>query len=412
MKRPCRTLSRAVVPLALTLFTLSACEEENFGEASFYENVYDAYADCRESEIRFLKGKHGISTAFAECGSNNFRNFSWSPSGIHLYFQVTHAGHILNGEDKTIATVPTPLPVANGIWLDADRVLLLLPHPEAGIPGQRLGIYDHRKATLKAVDVVLEEPTMLQRAGDEQHAYVTALDPQGLRRPYAVDVTTGAAERAFPWLDQPVESFGFEPDVPGGGMVSWAGGGSAHIARPDGSERRDFDDASRVVIHSAGRWLALERLGASVSNFDQAAWDEMSDEARERAVRRRDAWVERLPEWTDTETRPPSLDLIDLDNDKRYRFSEFQGDEFEWYRAKDYWVSFRLWGIEEKELNRNVALLDLTDRMRMLDRGIFPKGIELVQAVPADGEALQPETVAVDAVDQDPVPAEGPAAVD
>ena len=395
MKRPCRILSRAVTSLLLMLplLGLAACEEENFGEASFYENVYDAYADCRESEIRFLKGKHGISTAFAECGSNNFRNFSWSPTGIHLYFQVTHAGHVLNGEEKTIATVPTPLPVTNGAWLDGDRVLLLLPHPEAGIPGQRLGIYDHRKATMKAVDVLLEEPLMLQRGRDAQHALVTALDEQGARRAYSVEIATGAVERAFPWLEQPLESFGFEADVPDGGMVTWAAGGTAHIARPDGTQQQDFEDATRAVIHPLGRWLVLERLAAAVSNFDQAAWDEMSDEARERAVRRRDAWVERLPDWTDTESRPPSLALVDLDSGKRYRFSEFQGDEFEWYRAKDYWLSFRLWGIEEKELNRNVALLDLTDRMRMLDREIFPKGIELVQAVPEADAPAEPAEV-------------------
>jgi hypothetical protein len=402
MKRKRRTLSPRLRSLALLLpmLALCSCEEENFGEANFYENVYDAYADCRESEIRFLKGKQGISTAFAECGSNNFGAFSWSPSGIHLYFLVTHAGHVLNGEDKTIATVPTPLPVTNGVWLDADRILLLLPHQEAGVPGQRIAVYDHRKATMTAVDTGLELPTMLQRGPDMRHAYVTALDDQGARRPYSLDITSGEVERAFPWLDAPLESFTFEPDAAGGGMVTWASGGVAHIARSDGSERRDFEDALRASIHPGGRWLILERLGTAVSNFDQASWDEMTDEARERAVRRRDAWVERLPDWTETETRPPSMDLVDLDSGARYRFSQFQGDMFEWYRAADYWVSFRLWGIEEKELNANVALLDLQGRMREIERGSFPKGIELVQAMPAapagEDEADQAPEVAAE----------------
>jgi hypothetical protein len=401
MTRSRRNLSLRSRPLALLLplLALTACEEENFGDASFYENVYDAYADCRESEIRFLKGKQGISTAFAECGSNNFGSFSWSPTGIHAYFQVTHAGHILNGEDKTIATVPTPLPVANGVWLDGERVLLLIPHQDVDIPGQRLAIYDHRKATMTAVDTLLEQPALLQLGADAQHAFVTALDDQGQRRPYQLDITTGQAERAFSWLSEPLETFTFEPGVEGGGMVTWGASGVAHIARPDGSDQRDFEDALRASIHPAGRWLVLERLGAPVSNFDQAAWDEMSEEARERAVRRRDAWVERLPEWTDTESRPPSMDLVDLDSGDRYRFSQFQGDMFEWYRAADYWISFRLWGIEEKELNRNVALLDLQSRMREIERGTFPRGIELVQAVPA----TQPEAVPAD-VDATHVP--------
>ena len=410
MKRSRRNLSPRIRALALLLplVTLGACEEENFGEASFYDNVYDAYADCRESEIRFLKGKQGISTAFAECGSNNFGSFSWSPTGIHVYFQVTHAGHILNGEDKTIATVPTPLPVANGVWLDGDKLLLLLPHQDVDVPGQRAAVYDHRKATMTAVDTLLEQPNLLQRGADAQHIYLTALDDQGQRRPYSLDITTGKAERAFPWLSDPLESFTFEPEVEGGGMVTWVAGGVAHIARTDGSDQRDFEDALRASIHPGGRWLILERLGASVSNFDQASWDEMSDEARERAVRRRDAWVERLPEWTDTETRPPSMDLVDLDSGDRYRFSQFQGDMFEWYRAADYWVSFRMWGIEEKELNRNVALLDLQSRMREIERGTFPKGIELVQAVPEGepGELPVPEDEAVQQPDAEQAPVE------
>ncbi len=386
--------------LLLPLLGLLGCEEERFGEATFYENVYDAYADCRESEIRFLKGKHGISTAFAECGSNNFGSFSWSPTGIHLYFQVTHAGHVLNGEDKTIATVPTPLPVTNGVWLSGDDILLLLPHQEAEVPGQRLAVYDHVKATLQAVDVVLEQPDMLQPGPDPQHAYVTALDEQGLRRPYLVDIASGAVERAFPWLEQAVEEFTFEPSAAPGGMVSWSADGVSYLAHADGSEQVRFEDALRAVVHPAGRWVVLERMGAAISNFDQTAWDEMSDEARERAVRRRDAWVERLPEWTATESRPPSMDLYDLDSGKRYRFSEFQGDQFEWYRPVDHYLSFRLWGIEEKELNRNVALLDLNDRMRLLDRGTFPKGIELVQPTPESSTEEEPPA-------DEPAPSEG-----
>lgn len=395
LRRSLRRLS-TLIPLAL-LPTLWGCQDEDFGEASFYENVYDAYSECRASEIKFLTGKHGIQTAFEECGSNNFGSFAWSPDGLQLYFQVTHAGHVLHGEDKTITTVPTPLPVSNGLWLDADRLLFLLPQPEADIPGQRVAVYDHRKTTTKVVDTELLEPAMLQPGADAQHVHLTALDAEGVRRPYALDITTGVFERAFPWIEQPVDSFTYEPDT---ALVTWGVGDSAYIADAKGEGLLELTDAKRAVLHPAGRWVLLERHGAPVSNFDQTAWDEMSDEARERAVRRRDAWAERLPEWTDTETRPPSLDLFDRETGKRYRFTEFQGDLFEWYRARDHYVSFRMWGIEEKELNKNIALVDLTDRMRMLDRGTYPLGIELVQPVPEP--ELEPEPTLQDAAVPDP----------
>ncbi len=386
---------------------LSGCGEENFGEASFYDNVYDAYSDCRESEIRFLTGKHGVQTAFDECGSNNFGTFSWSPDGIQLYFQVTHAGHVLHGEDKTIITVPTPLPVSNGVWLDSDRLVFILPQPEAGMPGLRVATYDHRKTTTKAVDTQIEQPSMLQRGADEQHVFVTALDAQGARRPYTLDIGTGAAQRAFEWIEQPVATFTYQPDL---GMVTWGAEGRVHLAGVDGEDRTTLEDAQRAVVHPEGRWVLLERPGAPVSNFDQTAWDEMSDEARERAERRRDTWAERLPDWADTETRPPSMDLYDLESGQRYRFTEFQGDHFEWYQARNHFCSFRMWGIEEKELNKNIALVDLTDRMRLLERGTYPQGIELVQAVPAtpadDAVPVQPADDAASA--QPAQPAEGP----
>lgn len=369
----------AVLALLCALPALPACGDDSLGDADFTSNVADAYATCRESEITFLIGKHGMQKAFAPCGSNNFGTFSWSPDGIHLYFQVTHAGHILNGEDKTIATVPTPLPVTNAVWMDASRLLALLPQPEEAITGQRVGQYDIRKATLQAVDCDLDQPSQLQPGPDAQHVYVLALDEQGQRRPFLLDVTTGQAQRALTWIEEPVETFTYEPTA---NLVTWGVGEQVHIAAPDGSARVDLPDARRAVVRPEGRYVLLERLGAPVSNFDQKTWDELSPEARERAERRRDAWVEQLPDWAERETMPPSIDLYDMESGHRYRFTEFQGDEFEWYHAKTNWCSFRLWGIEEKELNENIVLVNLTDRMRMLDRGIYPTGIELVGAVP------------------------------
>ncbi len=388
---------------AAMVLLLAGCEQDIQGGGSFYENVFEAYENCNASEIRFLKGKHGIQTAFDECGSNNFLNFTWAPDGIHLYFQVQSGGHVLNGEDKTITTVPTPRPTSDGVWLDAERLAFILP-PESEEVGAQVAVYNIRSSSLQKNAVTLQEPDELHLAEESGWIYLTAADETGARHPYRLDLSKGEVERAFPWLEDPVLNFTFDARA---GRLTWSDGSSAFLASADGSARTEFPDATRAVLHPDGRYLSLERLGAPVSNFDQTAWDDLTDEARERMIRRRDAWAERLPDWADTEQRPPSLDLFDLERNARYRFTEFQGDLFEWYRPANYYLSFRLWGIEEKELNKNVALMDLADRMRLLERGTYPKGIELVK----EGAALaEPAPAAEEASAAQPAATEEPAA--
>jgi hypothetical protein len=41
-----------------------------------------------------------------------------------------------------------------------------------------------------------------------------------------------------------------------------------------------------------------------------------------------------------------------------------------------YYTSFMLWGVEGKQLNRNVGLADMSERFRMLSNGDVPLGIE------------------------------------
>ena len=63
-------------------------------------------------------------------------------------------------------------------------------------------------------------------------------------------------------------------------------------------------------------------------------------------------------------------------------------------------MSFILWGIEGKQLHRNVAVVDIAERLRMIDKGETPLGVErltlaglpVAGASPSAGQSVSPET--------------------
>ena len=162
-----------------------------------------------------------------------------------------------------------------------------------------------------------------------------------------------------------------------------------------------FEDATTIHFHPGGRYFALESLGEPISPFDQRTWNEVSEQAREREERRMEEWLEKQPEWVDKEVAPPVMDIFDVALDKRFRLGFVYGDRFQWYPAQDFYASFVLWGMEGKELNRNVALTQLHERVRMAANGELTLGVTERPFTPmeptapqVDGALKAPETPA------------------
>ena len=160
-----------------------------------------------------------------------------------------------------------------------------------------------------------------------------------------------------------------------------------------GEVKHRFEDATRGVVHPEGRYIALESLGEPISPFDQRSWDELSDDAREREKRRTEEWLARQPEWVPKEINPPTIDIVDVEVGKRFRFNSFYGDRFQWYPSP-YYASFVLWGLEGKEVNKNVALTNLHERLRMAAAGDIPMGVQLYAGPARRAEKPKPKVVA------------------
>lgn len=358
------------------IFGLSACNRESmYSEADFSQNVYDSFADCNDAEIKRLAMAHNIQTAFGRCGSNRFSHFTWSPDGVHLYFQLTHGAHILNGNEKTITTVPTAGPTHGAAWLDKDTLAIPLP-PEEGTTEELIAIYDHANLTIDYKPISVRSPQDLVSMAEGKSLLFTALDSENVRRPYLFQRETGTVERALPWLDQHVDRLSVNESA---NLAAWSTTKDTELVTLDkGESIHLFSGVTRATPHDDKRWVILETLGNEISHFDQRSWNELSPQARQRELARQKKWAERQPEWVEMTTQPPEIQLFNLDTGKRYRMTAFWGQEVEWYPHKGHYIAFMMWGIEGKQLNRNVGLTSLAERIRMITAGQIPLGVEAV----------------------------------
>lgn len=387
--------------LAAMLVTAGCSREDLYAQSTFTENVSAAYADCNESEIRFLTGKHNIQTAFGRCGSNNFIDTAWSPDGSKLHFRVTNGSFILNADDKTISTVPTEVPTADSAWLHADLVAMpLIPEEGKASDEMRMALYNLSANTLNLVGLPATKVKDVQAWGDGKQLLMLATTTEdSVMRPYRFDPDTSELVRVFEFITAPVERLEYAPKAD---LLAWSSEGTTELMRADGTSVKLLEDVLRAVPHPEGRYVMLEVLGEPISLFDQRAWNELSPEARERELARQQKFLESLPDWAPREYTPPELHILDLEDGSRHRITAFYGDHMEWYPSSNpmarYWISFMLWGIEGKQLNRNVGLSDMAERFRMIDKGEVPLGIEVVgvsSASPAPGTespAIQDET--------------------
>lgn len=389
-----RTPLRAALLGALLL---SACDRESvYGRSDFTENVTEAYDECDKSEIGFLTAKHDLRLAFEACGSNHFANIAWSPDGTLVYFQLTHGGHILVAEEKRIETVPTETPSGPAAWLrDGLLAIPLRPlgdqPPPAGVSAAnippdsaRLALFDRGAATLQIVALPVKEPDHLAPWGDGRTLILTGIGADGLRRPYHFDPASGVIERAVPFIEAPgLTDLVYVPEAD---LVSWSDGKHAELLRiSDGSSVKVLAGVKRAVPHFDGRYVALEVDGAPISLFDQTTWKELSPEAQERERKKTEQWMKNLPDWAPREASPPELQILDLQKDEIYRITAWYGEDFEWLRPRPYWTSQVLWGVEGKQLKRNVAFVDLREKLRMFEVGDVPFGMERVGAAGAAG---------------------------
>ncbi|MEE2750090.1 MAG: hypothetical protein VX519_01565 [Myxococcota bacterium] len=407
-------MPRHSATLLLTSFLLLGCDRDAmYEQKSLTSSIQEVWKDCDESEISFLTAKNGIQTAFENCGANPFTYFTWSPDGIHIYFQLAFEGYVMNAEEKTIRELPKEqraidpihpqseglglfqscqgaaeppaeapaekslLPLSNATWLDNGRLILPVG-PGTGESGPRLALAN---LTTNEVEYMaleeLREPQDLHATGSEDSILFTALDSSDQRGLYKASFSSKTVEKAFAWHQTPVETFSYtaEPD-----LVTWGHENTVTVAKgATGEVVHTFENATRGTVHPDGLLIALETQGDPISTFKPKSGGDDSPQAQRRQDAREQKWQEDKPDWVPSELVPPALEIFDAQVDKRYRLTEIHGLDFQWYPGHAEYGSFVMWGLEQTQLNKNVALTALGARiLRLRDKDELPKGIKLV----------------------------------
>ena len=352
---------------------LLGCDRDNFySDSSLYENIKETYKDCNLKEIDLLKKKNNIQTLFEDCGSNYISEFDWSPDGSLVYFQLFKGGYILNPENQGVDPVPVGIPLSRGTWLSQNTLVIPVSEQRDGPP--ELAFY-MLGGLLEKYPIPGTAPKDLQALGSDNRLLLSYVDEQGQRLPYTFDRSTAEYTRAFPFITKSIQNIDVAQRA---NLLSYTDQMGNHLVTKEGKGIADFPKVKRAVPHPEGKYVALEVDGEPISPLRQGEVTYRSKEAKEREEARRKKELEELPDWMPKEVVPPEIHVYNVENNQRYRFLKFYGDNFTWYEAQKYYCSFYLQGIEKQMLNPNVALTDLGVLLLMADNMDMPSGVELV----------------------------------
>lgn len=331
-------------------------------EGPLLTRIGATFDDCNAAEVRFLAAKHDLRLAFEPCHRNEVQAFAWSPDGRRLEFGLPGSNHVLQAERETknIVAVPSAPALQGVVWVTPDRVVLARD-------GAELVVYDPPPVDQPdAAGAVRAVPVPALRT-------IRALLPTA--RPDAVLALGADDERAGAWEISLADGRATPalPDLTPGAELTWspttgdrvvAREGRVDLINAQGEVRGTYAGAERGALSPDGAWLLLEHQTAPPSPFLQRTWEEQRAAGAARAEARAKQYAANAPTWADGGAPAPELSVVDLQSGQRWRITAFGGDHAAWYPAAPGWITFALWGIEGKQLRRNVALVDLLRLVR------------------------------------------------
>jgi hypothetical protein len=324
--------------LALTLVLGAGCSSDT---PSLHENLKTVYSACKPDPIRLHAAEKGLQLAFEPCGSNNFKQFTWSPDGTSLYYQASQGGWVMRNTGENIP-LRGVFPSSRPAWIN-DEMLAF-----AVIGKGRIGVYQVRAHIVSYLDVPQVDIEQLVRGdADDELLYLAAEAPGGVKYVYRLHVDTVETERAFTWLNNGVEEFHYRRETGAICYREFAGDDVTCAEGSSGEEIIHVKNRTRGALSLDGRFLITEGKGAAVKVSDLPP--------------------EKLPKFIPEEIFPPAFWLHDVESGKEVLWKGVHGDHFEWYTAKSYFGSFFLWGFEERSANRNIPFGDLRAFLRAQD---------------------------------------------
>ena len=351
------------------IMSLMGCSREDFyATQSLSQSVKNVYDDCDEGRIGFLKRKSNVQTIFSDCGSNNVYNFDWSPNGTLMYFQAYTNAFILNPENKGVDQLPVDSPTDKAVWLNDQTIII--PVIDSSTNKPTLTVYQITGELTKHA-IPGSKPQDLQRYTDGK-ILLSIVNDSGKRVPYSFGSTSGF-ERVLPFVNE-VNNISAAPNVD---LLAYADASGTHITKMTGESIVDFPDAHRGIPHPEGKYIALEVDGAPMAPVDMGDGKYKAPEVQEREEKRRQQRIDNLPDWAPQEVIPPEIHVYNVENQRRYRMTQFFGAHFQWYPTQKYFCSLYIQGIGGQFINPNVGLTDIGVALLMADNDDYPSSVEL-----------------------------------
>ena len=356
----------------LVSFFLTACDRDaQYEIKSLASSVSETWAECDPSTVSKVADELSVRfiEAFEPCHSNNFTRGIWSPDGIHLYFQLAFSAHVLNGETKALYAMPAEsgLPQGDALWLDNQTFAVAMENTESELKISQFQLPKEAGSPLvlsQESALELKEPLSLQASAEPDIIYLTALNSDDQRTVFRLDLNTGKSSEAFGWAESGIESFSYYPKED---LVFLGRNNSVEAHRGStGESVYRFPNAKRGIMHPLGTMIALESTGDPISTYTPRYKGELTNAMKRREEARRAEWEEEKPDWIPESITPPAIDFWDVELKRRVRFFQIHGDTFQWYPGNPYYLSFRLWGLGDQQLNPNILLSDIPARLKVI----------------------------------------------
>lgn len=356
--------------LPMILITAACDRDAQYEIKSFASSVSTTWADCDPTVVPRLATELQVQfiESFEACHSNNFTLSTWAPDGVHLYFQLAFSAFVLNGETKELWPLPDTegMPAANAAWISASQMvvplnaedaisLVLFNLPSEGQPAITIQ---------KTIQTDFKEPKDGQSIDGGKVLLVSGTQ-DGTRKLFSINLETGKSTQAFSWLDKSFDRFSYHE----GEDLLFLGIGTnvTAIKGVSGTPTQNFENATRATMHPLGTLIALEATGNPISTYTPNYTGELTETMQRREAARKAKWTEDKPDWIPDAIAPPAIDFWDVENERRVRFFQIHGDSFQWYPGNPYYLSFRLWGLGDQQLNPNILLSDLPARLKVLE---------------------------------------------
>jgi hypothetical protein len=336
---------RATTLLALATL-LAACGGST---STLSENAAAVFKDCEPDALKMAAARHNVQHVFEPCGSNEFKDFAWSPSGTDLYVRNEGGPWIRRMSTGEFYNLPLGKPLGSVAWINDQ----LIAFPGQGKRGPEINVYDVEKRAIHLISIRQLDADELVR-GDAADAvlFLAREQAEGPRSVYRLSANTALVERAWPWLPElDIQAFTYRRG-PGIACLTVGAADDQPVVRchraSDGSVLHEFPGKLRASVSLDGRLIALEGPGEPLKVF-------------------KDPEVEKkAPAYMPREVSPASFWVFERTSSKEVLLEGIFGWDFNWYDAENYWGSYQLWGFDDRQTNSNIMVGNLTEQLRAL----------------------------------------------